>query len=74
LIPDVDDDGPRHRIDGDPFVILADLEAIQILVLKQNCKAPVVGVAMCPQHKVGPWAWRIVVCSEEEIVALEHCG
>lgn len=61
LIADVDDEGIREGMKGDPLAIFENLKARDLGVLKKDCKC--IGISMAWQAigQLWLWAWRIVV-------------
>lgn len=60
LVTDVDDEGVRDRVEGDPSTVAVDLEAGD-LVLEEKSDEVGVSVAWQAISEIWLWTWRIVV-------------
>lgn len=72
LVADVDDEGVRERSDGDPGVILADLEAGDVVVDEEDGHAAGVGVGREAQRELRLRALRVEVNSHARSFLVER--
>lgn len=60
-VSNIDDKSVRQGFDRNPYSFFPDLESLSFIDLEENCNGISIRMRVEPHHKLGLWAWRVIV-------------